>query len=72
MIENEIEYNGNKYYKFKVFQEEGTTYIEYRNDDIKSIKFFEEIDGKICEIKDLEKLKKVIEKNYHIKTDYIV
>jgi len=66
MIEKEIEFEGNIYYKNGRIQADSTTYIEYRNDKIQKLKFFEYKDGKLCEVQDKEKLKKAILTKYEI------
>ncbi len=66
MIEKEIEYEGNIYYENDRIQADSTTYIEYRNDKIQKLKFFEYKNGKLCEVQDKEKLKKAILGKYEI------
>lgn len=66
MIEKEIEFEGNIYYENGKIQSGSTTYIEYRNDKIQKIKFFEYKDGRLCEAQDKEKLKKAILSKYEI------
>jgi hypothetical protein len=66
MIEKEIEIEGKKYYKNRRIKSESTMYIEYRNDKLQKIKFFELKNGAICEVEDKEKLKKAIKKIYNI------
>ncbi len=66
MIEKEIEYEGNIYYKSGKIQFESTIYIEYRNDKIQKIKFFEYKDKNLFEVQDKEKLKKAIQSKYEV------
>ena len=71
MLEKEIQIDEVIYYRGKTIQEEDSTYVEYRNDEIKSIRFFEVIDGNLHEIIDEDKLKRAIEKNYNIDNGYV-
>ena len=64
MIEKEIEFEGNTYYQNCRIKADDTTYIEYRNNNIQKIKFFEYKDGKLCEVQDKEKLKKAVSSKY--------
>ena len=43
---------------------EKCTYYAYKNEELRKIKFFEMNNGKLEDVKDLEELKKVIDKNY--------
>lgn len=71
MIEKELQIDGNTYYKGKTIQEDDSIYVEYRNDELKKIRFFEIIDGKLNEITNEEKLKKAIENNYVVDKGYV-
>ena len=66
MVQKEIEFEGNMYYENGRIQADSTTYIEYRNDKIQKLKFFEYKDGKLCEVQDKEKLKKAVLGKYEI------
>lgn len=66
MIEKEIEFKGDKYYESGKIQSGDTIYIEYRNDKIQKIKYFELKEGKLSEVKDKDKLKREILKKYNI------
>lgn len=66
MVEKEIEFEGNIYYENGRIQADSTTYIEYRNDKIQKLKFFEYKDGKLGEVQDKEMLKKAILSKYEI------
>ncbi len=66
MIEKEIEFEGNIYYKNGKIQSDSIKYIEYRNDKIQKLKFFEYKDGGLCEVQDKEKLKKAILSKYEL------
>lgn len=67
MINEKIEIDGNEYYKRKILKGNNHKYVEYRNKEIRKIKFFEIEEGKIVEVKDKEDLKKTIEQNYILK-----
>lgn len=64
MIEDKILYNGQEYIKKKKIKGMKKTYIEYRNESLQKIKFFEISKGCIAEITDKEDLRKTIEENY--------
>lgn len=66
MINKTINYNGNEYIKRKIIQSEKTTYVEYRNEELQLMKFFEVYGDNIQPISDLKDLEQVIEKNYVI------
>ncbi|MCI9063498.1 MAG: hypothetical protein HFJ17_02715 [Clostridia bacterium] len=66
MIENTINYKGIIYEKNKVINSKGKIYIEYRNEELRKIKFFEVCNNEIQEITDKKELKDVIEQNYII------
>ena len=67
MINKTINYNGNEYIKRRIIQSEKTIYVEYRNEELQLMKFFEVYRDNIQPISDLEDLKKAIENNYVIK-----
>jgi len=67
MIENKVIIQGNEYIKMKKIKGKKTTYIEYRCEELGSIKFFEVENGSLKEISDKIDLKETIGKNYIIK-----
>jgi len=66
MIYKTINYNGNEYIKRRIIQSKKMTYVEYRNEELQLMKFFEVCGDNIQPISDLEDLKQSIEKNYVI------
>ncbi|MBQ6992053.1 MAG: hypothetical protein IJN50_03985 [Clostridia bacterium] len=66
MIENKIIFEGKEYIKMKKIQGNRKTYIEYRNEELQKIKFFEVDKGSLKEISNKDDLKIAIEKNYII------
>ena len=69
MIDEKIELDGKEYYRRKILKGTNHNYVEYRNREIKKMKFFEVENGKLIEVKDKEDLKRTIEKNYIIKSE---
>lgn len=66
MIENKIIFEGKEYIKMKKIQGNRKIYIEYRNEELQKIKFFEVDKGSLKEISNKDDLKIAIEKNYII------
>ena len=66
MLEKEIEIDGNKFYKGRTINENGVTYVEYLNDELQKIKFYEVINDTRVEIIDKENLRNVIKNNYNL------
>lgn len=66
MIEKKIIFEGKEYIKMKKIQGNRKTYIEYRNEELQKIKFFEVDKGSLKEIGNKDDLKIAIEKNYII------
>ena len=66
MIEKKIIFEGKEYIKIKKIQGNRKTYIEYRNEELQKMKFFEVDKGNLKEISNKEDLKLAIEKNYII------
>lgn len=66
MIENKIECDGIVYIRKKRIKGQKKTYVEYRNDELKRIRFFEISKGKLNDVSDLEDLKLTIKNNYII------
>ena len=64
MIDRKIVFDGIEYTRIKKIQGEKRAYIEYRNEELRKIKFMEVFQGKVQEITDKEDLKKVIKNNY--------
>lgn len=64
MIENKIIFDGKEYIKMKKIRGRNKTYIEYRNEELKKIKFFEVEKGNLKEISNKDELKNVIKENY--------
>lgn len=64
MIEKKIIFEGKEYIKMKKIRGDKKTYIEYRNEELQKIKFFEVEKGSLKEISNKEDLKLAIEKNY--------
>lgn len=66
MIDKKIIFDGIEYTRIKKIQGEKKVYIEYRNEELKKIKFMEVFQGYIQEVIDKTDLKKAIENNYII------
>lgn len=66
MIDKKIIFDGIEYTRVKKIQGEKKVYIEYRNEELKKIKFMEVFQGYIQEVIDKTDLKKAIENNYII------
>ena len=64
MLKEGIIYAGNEYLLDKKIATEKCTYYAYKNEELRKIKFFEMNNSKLEDVKDLEELKKVIDKNY--------
>ena len=67
MIEKKINYECNEFIKCKIIKGKLHTYVDYRNNELGKIKFFEVDDGNLKEITNKEDLKQAVEKNYIIK-----
>jgi hypothetical protein len=66
MIDKTINYNGKEYYQIRRIKGKKSEYVEYVNDEIRKIKFFEIEAGSLCEVKDKRDLDEAIKKNYLI------
>ena len=66
MINKTINYNGNQYLKRRIIHSEKKTYIEYRNEELQLMKFFEVYGESIQPVSDLKDLELAIKKNYVI------
>lgn len=66
MTNKTINYHGEIYTKGKMIQGKQITYIEYRNEELKKIKFFELYGEILRDVSDKEDLKLAIEENYII------
>ena len=64
MISKTIFFDGNEYTRMRHIKSEKKVYVEYRNQTLRMIKFFEVERGKLQEITDKEDLKKAIDNNY--------
>lgn len=64
MIKDSINYQGFEYVKGKIIKSKNKTYVEYRNKELKKIKFFEVEKEDLYSITDEEDLKQTIRENY--------
>lgn len=66
MLSEKVNYKNIELKKHKKFYTDNHTYIEYRNDKLQKIKFFEVIDDELKDIVDINDFKKALDKNYII------
>lgn len=64
IIEKFITINGYKYKKNKIIRGKNTVYVEYRNEELRKIEFFEIHNQKLLDITDKDDLNFAIQKNY--------
>ena len=64
MLKNIIVIDEIEYRKIKKIKSKNKIYVEYRNDELKKIKFFEVKDNEISEVTNEEDLKVAIVNNY--------
>ena len=67
MIEKNITFNGKQYERKNKIKGNKKIYIEYRNEELEKIKFFEVNNGNIQEVTDKDDLRNAIKMNYIIK-----
>lgn len=68
MVEKTIEFDGKEFIKMKTIKSSKHTYVEYRNKELRKIKFFEIDEGLLKEVSNKEDLKEAVLKSYIIKT----
>lgn len=68
MVEKTIEFDGKEFVKMKTIKSSKHTYVEYRNKELRKIKFFEIDEGLLKEVSNKEDLKEAVLKSYIIKT----
>lgn len=71
MIEEKIKLNNIEFKKAKQFNTEEHVYIEYRNDKLRKMKFFEIINEELKDIIDTNDLKKAITENYSVENGIV-
>ena len=64
MVEKEIKINGVEYIKRNLFKGKKATYIEYRNEDLRKIKFLQIKDMDAVEVEDKDDLMYAVQNNY--------
>lgn len=64
MKDNALIIDGKEYLKKRVVKKDNRIFVEYRNDEVKKIKFYEIKDNKLYEIKDEDTLIELIKENY--------
>jgi len=70
VLEKIINYEGNQFVRGKKIREKNKIYIEYRNNELQKIKFFEVHYGIIKEVTDEDDLKEAIKNNYIISENF--
>lgn len=69
MIEKVIDYEGNQFIRGKKIQGKNHVYVEYRNNELNKIKFFEIHNGNRKDVTDKKDLEEAVINNYIVKEE---